>query len=59
MYYTSMSVGPNGQQQQGRMTFFRVSADSVRQLWESSTDEGKTWTTAFDGMYVRVAPAKP
>lgn len=24
---------------------------SVRQLWESSTDDGKTWTVAFDGLY--------
>jgi hypothetical protein len=27
----------------------------VRQLWESSTDGGKTWTVAFDGTYVRKA----
>jgi hypothetical protein len=26
---------------------------SVRQLWESTTDGGKTWTVAFDGMYVK------
>ena len=26
---------------------------SVRQLWESSSDEGKTWTVQFDGKYVR------
>ena len=25
----------------------------VRQLWETSTDGGSTWTTAFDGIYVR------
>ena len=24
---------------------------AVRQLWESSTDDGKTWTVAFDGLY--------
>ena len=24
---------------------------SVRQHWEQSTDAGKTWTTAFDGLY--------
>ncbi len=33
-----------------------VNADaSVRQLWESSQDGGKTWTVAFDGKYVRKA----
>jgi hypothetical protein len=26
---------------------------SVRQHWEQSTDGGKTWTTAFDGLYRR------
>ena len=26
---------------------------SVRQLWESTTDGGKTWTVQFDGKYVR------
>ena len=25
----------------------------VRQLWEASSDEGKTWTIAFDGWYTR------
>ena len=27
--------------------------DRVRQHWESSSDGGTTWTTAFDGVYVR------
>jgi hypothetical protein len=58
MYYTTEGPGPNGQTRRGKMTFFRISADSVRQLWEASTDDGKTWTTAFDGMYVR-KPASP
>ena len=26
---------------------------SVRQLWRTSVDGGKTWTTAFDGKYVK------
>ena len=28
----------------------------VRQHWESSSDEGKSWSTAFDGFYRRRAP---
>jgi hypothetical protein len=36
-----------------RITWTPVAADSVRQLWETSTDDGKTWSVAFDGMYVR------
>jgi hypothetical protein len=27
--------------------------DDVRQLWEASRDEGKTWSVVFDGRYVR------
>jgi hypothetical protein len=26
---------------------------SVRQLWESTDDAGKTWTVQFDGRYIR------
>lgn len=28
---------------------------SVQQLWENSTDGGKTWATAFDGIYTKRA----
>ena len=35
-----------------RIRWSREPAGVVRQLWESSSDEGKTWTVAFDGMYV-------
>jgi hypothetical protein len=28
-----------------------VEGDGVRQLWESSKDDGETWTVAFDGRY--------
>ena len=38
-----------------RLTFFPVVRDSVRQLWEQSTDDGTNWTVAFDGRYVRKA----
>jgi hypothetical protein len=29
--------------------------DDVRQLWEASRDEGKSWSVVFDGRYVRSA----
>jgi hypothetical protein len=29
--------------------------DRVRQHWEQSQDGGKTWKTAFDGLYIRKA----
>lgn len=38
-----------------RITWTPLSADQVRQHWETSTDAGKTWQTAFDGLYQRVS----
>jgi hypothetical protein len=38
-----------------RITWTPVAGGHVRQLWESSTDGGKTWTKEFDGDY---APKK-
>ena len=34
-----------------RITWSPLPDGSVRQLWESSEDAGKTWTIAFDGYY--------
>ena len=36
-----------------RITWTPQAGGSVRQLWESSKDGGATWTTQFDGLYVR------
>ncbi len=36
-----------------RITWTPLPADQVRQVWETSTDEGKSWTVAFDGLYTR------
>lgn len=36
-----------------RLTFFNLGPDRVRQLWEQSTDDGKTWKTVWDGTYTR------
>lgn len=38
-----------------RMTYSRNADGSVRQFGENSTDQGKTWTTAFDLTYRRAA----
>jgi hypothetical protein len=43
---------PEGKSQE-RITWEKQSGDRVRQLWESSTDAGKTWKAVFDGTYVR------
>jgi hypothetical protein len=57
LHYVSESTttGPDGKSQHvlGRMTFFNLGPGTVRQLWEQSTDEGKTWTVAFDGLYTK------
>ena len=34
-----------------RITWSKNADGTVRQLWESSTDGGTTWTVAFDGTY--------
>ena len=36
-----------------RITWTPLEAGTVRQLWESSTDGGVTWTSQFDGLYTR------
>jgi tetratricopeptide (TPR) repeat protein len=36
-----------------RMTYLRQGPDQVRQLIESSADDGKSWATTYDGLYVR------
>lgn len=40
-----------GQRSISRLTFTLLESGDVRQLFESSTDGGKTWTSAFDGIY--------
>ncbi len=35
-----------------RLGFTLLAGGHVRQLWEQSTDGGKSWTVAFDGLYV-------
>ena len=42
--------------QRERITWTPNEDGSVRQLWESSKDEGKTWNVVFDGRYRRIAP---
>ena len=36
-----------------RLTFTLNKDGSVRQLFETSTDDGKTWAAGFDGLYKR------
>lgn len=51
--YRSDATATDGTRTLGRMTFFKLPDGNVRQLWEQSTDAGKTWSIAFDGLYTR------
>lgn len=49
--------GPDGDATVNRLTWSVIDGDPdrVRQLWQTSTDGGETWTVAFDGEYRRRA----
>lgn len=51
LQFESKAMGPQGNISLSRLTFTLNEDGTVRQLFESSTDEGKTWTAAFDGLY--------
>src|SRR5215813_11784227 len=44
---------PNGGKIIDKLTFFPLEGGRVRQLWESSKDDGRTWDVVFDGLYTR------
>lgn len=46
-----------GRPQRQRISWTR-NGDGVRQLWQTSDDDGASWTVAFDGRYRRVAPER-
>jgi hypothetical protein len=43
--------GTKGEPVLSKLTFWNNGDGTVRQLWESSTDDGKTWAVMFDGLY--------
>jgi len=53
---------PNAQTglaQHERITWTPNADGSVRQLWETSTDAGKTWAVNFDGLYRKASTPVP
>lgn len=58
MVMEGRTVDATGAETLQRITWSVVDGDPdrVRQLWQSSTDGGESWSTAFDGLYVRQAP---
>jgi hypothetical protein len=50
------STGEDGQIVLNRVRIVRDTPDKAEQIWEKSTDSGKTWSTAFRGEYTRKNP---
>lgn len=48
--------GANGSLILHKVSWEAVDGDQVRQLWTISRDDGDTWNTVFDGIYI---PAEP
>jgi hypothetical protein len=53
MILEGVTTDTAGQRQRQRITWEQTAPGRVRQLWESSADDGATWTVAFDGRYVK------
>ena len=50
------SKGENGQPVLNRLKITRLAADKLEELWQKSTDNGNTWTTAYRAEYSRANP---
>ena len=53
MRFSGWTLDAKGNRVEQKLTFFAIAPDTVRQLFEASTDGGKTWTPSFDGRYVK------
>lgn len=53
MVFWSQEKDKDGKLHKRRLTFFNVSADTVRQYSEQTYDEGKNWNVEYDFSYVR------
>ena len=55
MVLEGVTRGTDGRATRQRITWTPLAGGDVRQLWESSTDDGATWSVVFDGRYIRRA----
>ena len=53
MHFSGISIAANGDTTLQKLTFKNVHADTVHQIFEQSTDRGKTWTVTWTGIYIR------
>lgn len=51
--FTGPNRGPDGETVLNRITIRRIDADHVEQMWEKSSDGGKTWSRQFLLQYTR------
>jgi hypothetical protein len=51
--FSGSSTGAQGESVLNRVTIRRIDENRVEQLWEKSSDGGKSWTAVFRGEYVR------
>lgn len=47
------TTNQKGEPVMNRITWFDNPDGTVRQYWQVSSDDGKTWTDAFDGLYAK------
>jgi hypothetical protein len=53
MVLEGKTVGRDNAAVRQRITWTPQPDGRVRQLWEQSKDDGKTWTVGFDGRYAK------
>jgi hypothetical protein len=51
--YTGKTPQADGTTALEKITFKKLPNDRIQQIWVQSPDDGKTWNTLFDGMYIR------
>jgi len=57
IFFTAETVSPSdGSVTHHKFEFTVIDEDGVRQYWETSTDDGKTWQSIWDGRYERKTP---
>lgn len=51
--FEGATIGKDGKKTLQKLTFFKLDESTVRQLAETSNDDGKTWTISYDFKYVK------
>ncbi len=52
MVLKGKNPGPNGGHISHEVTWERIDGGRVQQVWKISRDEGDSWNTVFDGIYI-------